>query len=132
MTSKNTQPKNVFSQWAWPFTLPGAFSPNPGWTFGNVTINTTNSSSPEAEQGIVSQISYGKQIGRVMEALVPIAKHFDPTGKDPAIKDFLELAQQVEKIKAEYTVSRVEALRQELAALRLSDRKAWDELFKQG
>jgi len=132
MTSKSTHANNIFSQWTWPFSAPGSFSPNPGWTFGNITVNAVNSKSPEAEQGIVSQVSYGRQIGRIMEALVPIAKRFDPSGKDPAIQDFLELAQQVEAIKAEFTVSRVDALRKELDALRLSDPQAWNELFERG
>ncbi len=39
----------------------------PDWSF--MTINENNSSAPGTEQKIVSQDSYGRQIGRMMDVL---------------------------------------------------------------
>jgi hypothetical protein len=72
---------NVFQQWpAWmmgPLGLLEQPTPNqpinPGWAFGNV-VNVTeqNSSAPGTERDIVASISYGKQLGRITDALAAL------------------------------------------------------------
>lgn len=71
--------------WDWPFWIKGSV-PNPldvfaapqnfvqpilpGWVLGSVTnITEQNSSAPDTEREIVSKYSYGRQLGRVMDAL---------------------------------------------------------------
>jgi hypothetical protein len=103
---------------------------NPGWTFGNVTINSANSSAPEVEQAVVSRYSYGKQIGRMADALQVLIKALPATKSDPAIKAFIELAADIDAAKSAAQSARLLRLQSELNALKKSDRKAWDRLVK--
>jgi hypothetical protein len=71
--------------WDWPSWMKGSV-PNPldvfaaprnlvqpilpGWVFGSVTnITEQNSSAPDTEREIIAAQSYGRQLGRVMDAL---------------------------------------------------------------
>jgi hypothetical protein len=135
------------AEFGWPWTLrwPSAgngspaiaFAPerlwqpiNPGWSFGNLIVNNTNSSAPDVEQAVVSRYSYGRQIGRMMEALEVLVKALPATKSDPGVKDFLALAAEVGKAKSAAKEARLERLRLELAALKKQDRKAWEQLVK--
>src|SRR5438128_301501 len=45
----------------------------PGWTFGNViTVTEKNSRSPQTEREIVAEHSYGRQLGRLTQALADL------------------------------------------------------------
>lgn len=131
----------------WPFTfswpMPGSanapqftFAPerlwqpvNPGWSFGNLIVNQQNSSAPEVEQALVSQISYGKQIGRLMEAVEALIKVAAIKPEDQkAIAEFGQLAAQVKDIKQAASHQRLARLREEINALRKQDEAAWQEL----
>ena len=140
-----TEPLSNDSVFGWPWTMrwpaggtPSvAFAPerlwqpiNPGWTFGNVIVNTTNSSAPQVEQEVVSQHSYGRQIGRLMDAVEALVKALPKTQSDEGVQDFLELAAQVKAIKAGTDEARLERLRNELEALKKADPAAWEQLFK--
>lgn len=60
----------------------------PGWTFAD-TVNVTeeNSASPETERQIVSRYSYGRQLGRVLDAVNGlIAERPDTAPEPPSIK----------------------------------------------
>jgi hypothetical protein len=132
--------------WPWTFRLPNApggiptvsFAPerlwqpvNPGWTFGNVTINSTNSSAPDVEQAVVSHYSYGKQIGRMMDALQVLVKALPVASKNaPAIKEFESLAADVNKTKSAAAKTQLDRLQSELEALKKTDRKAWERLVR--
>ena len=141
----NTDSNGAEFGWPWTLRWPSAgngspaitFAPerlwqpiNPGWSFGNVIVNNTNSSAPDVEQAVVSRYSYGRQIGRMMEALEVLVKASPATKNDPHIKDFLALAADVEKAKSAANEARLERLRLELAALKKQDRKAWEQLVK--
>ena len=39
------------------------------WTFGALVVNETNSSNPAAERAIVRKKSYGRQLGRISDAI---------------------------------------------------------------
>ena len=55
------------------------FSPI-GSQFGVININLGQSSAPEVEQDVLSDVgSYGKQLGRVGDALIVLLNHFHPT-----------------------------------------------------
>lgn len=131
----------------WPFTfswpMPGSanapqftFAPerlwqpvNPGWSFGNLIVNQQNSSAPEVEQALVSQVSYGKQIGRIMEAVEALMKVTPLKAEDQkAATDFAELAAQVKNIKEAARHQRLARLREEINALRKQDEAAWQAL----
>ncbi|WP_330835168.1 hypothetical protein [Piscinibacter sp.] len=118
----------------WPWPVPWApqwlQQPiNPGWTFGNVIqVTNANSSAPEVEKEVVSRHSYGRQIGRMMDAMVAIAEATPAAAKDPRVKDLLALAQKIERIKVEAKERRSTELLEELRGLKRTDPKAWADL----
>src|SRR5688572_24949554 len=91
----------------WPWRMAAAAAPqtltqpiNPGWSFGNVTITSSNSSSPDTEREIVSRHSYGRQIGRMMDAIeLLLDERGTKAVADPRADEFRELRKQVEAIK---------------------------------
>jgi hypothetical protein len=103
---------------------------NPGWTFGNlIQVNERNSSAPDTEQQIVGRHSYGRQIGRVMDAVDLLLEHADAATRDDArAQDFSALQRDVQAIKREQAAARLQRLRDELIALRRNHPDAWREL----
>ena len=81
---------------------------NSGWSFGNVTINDNNSSAPQTEQAILVQESYGRQIGKLLDAVDLLAQ------KQPgweAIKELdavHKLKVKIDEVKHELAVKRIE------------------------
>jgi hypothetical protein len=131
--------------WPWTFRWPAAsgdsranaFAPqqlwqpiNPGWSFGNVSITTLNSSAPEVEQAVVGRHSYGRQIGRMMDALQVLITASPAARQDPAVKAFLDLALEVKDAKDAARGAQLARLHAELAALKKSDSQAWERLAK--
>ncbi len=108
---------------------------NQGWTFGNVMITTQNSNAPDVEYAITSKVSYGRQIGRMMDAVDVLARLQKlPPGasKDDAkaIADFVELTKEVRKAKDEAQAQRLDRLKTDLEALRRQDPDGWKNLVK--
>jgi hypothetical protein len=121
--------------WPWPWS---AFAPqqlsqpiNTGWTFGNlVQVTNANSSAPDVERDVVSHHSYGRQIGRLMDAVVALSEDVPGASKDPRVKALREIATKVEKIKREAEKNRANELLSELRALKHADPKGWQALIK--
>jgi hypothetical protein len=70
-----------------------------GGQFGLVNINLGQSSEPAVEQDVLSDVaSYGKQLGRIGDALIVLLNHFHPreplsekeTAAIEALKEMLE------------------------------------------
>ncbi len=114
--------------WRLPFSQLGSFAPNQGWTFGNLVINTTNSRAPEVEQAIVGKLSYGRQLGRVIEAVEVLCASLKADHGDPRIKAFEALADEVRGIKQSMATDRLSQLKRELEHLRTQDPAAWKQL----
>jgi hypothetical protein len=120
-------------------TFPNFFSPwlppsvnerfNNGWTFGNLIVTAANSKAPDVERDVVSRCSYGRQLGRLMDAVVALAKHVEATA-DPHVEPLIALAREIDAIKARAQRRRCDELLEELKALKKNDRKAWNELIK--
>ena len=121
-------------------TFPSLFSPwlpapavderfNNGWTFGNLIVTTSNSKAPDVEREVVSQHSYGRQLGRLTDAVVAIAKHVGATA-DPHVEPLVKLAREIDAIKAKAERRRCDELLIELKALKKNNRKQWDELLR--
>jgi hypothetical protein len=72
---------------------------NPGWTFGNVVVNERNSSAPETELAILAEESYGRQIGKLLEAVYELIKE-KPGANNPAFQDITALRDKVERRRA--------------------------------
>jgi hypothetical protein len=102
---------------------------NPGWSFGNViTVNSVNSTAPDVEREVVSRHSYGRQIGRLMDAVAALAEALPKAADDPRIEAFRTLFAEVDAIKRQSAPQRLQRLRRELEYLKRTDEKAWAEL----
>jgi hypothetical protein len=89
----------------------------PGWSL--VSITEQNSSRPDTEREIVAHESYGRQIGRLIDAVSALVAA-RPAGApdDPAFIALEELRLRVEAIKCDVAERRIDTLRDDLAALR--------------
>ncbi len=104
---------------------------NQGWTFGNVMITQQNSNAPDIEHAIASRVSYGRQIGRVMDAVQALVMRLPTDAREAkAFVDFVELADDVRKVKAQAQVQRLERLQADLDDLKQRDPEAWKRLVK--
>ena len=92
----------------------------PGAVFGSVTnITEQNSSAPDTEREILSVQSYGRQLGRVMDALaVLIADSSKATQDVKAFEDFAMLRREIEDIKAKSAARRLDRIAADLATLK--------------
>jgi hypothetical protein len=92
----------------------------PGWTFGNlINVTEANSSSPETERNIVARESYGRQLGRVIDALeVLIRERPADAPQDPALDELASLGRRIREIKMQSRASRVERIEADLARLK--------------
>jgi hypothetical protein len=76
-----------------------------GSQVGLVNIELGNSSQPEVEEEVLSDVaSYGKQIGRVEDALIVLLDHFRPERpltdqEQRAIDDLRSLVSHVQQVK---------------------------------
>ena len=115
----------------WPFNWPG--TPQaltqpilPGWTFN---INSNNSTSPETEVDVVAKHSYGRQLGRICDALEALIGELDgKTPKDKRFSAFLSMKHQIDKVKEEAAAARIERLTHDLALLKSEDKAEFDRL----
>lgn len=126
-------PWSALSGWpAWPALAPQSNTQdiNSGWSFGNFTVNSFNSSAPDVERAVVSRHSYGRQIGRLMDAVAALADALPKTAGDERIVEFRALAQKVAAIKKEMAPERLARLKREVAELRATDEPGFEELKK--
>jgi hypothetical protein len=83
-----------------------------GSQVGLVNIELGQSSQPQVEEEILTDVaSYGKQIGRIEDALAVLLDHFNPSRsltaqEQQAIDDLRELVAQVQKVKQHHRGSR--------------------------
>ena len=87
----------------------------PGWTF----VNNFNSSAPQTEAQVVQRHSYGRQLGRLGEALAILIVERDPGAKDKRFEPFRKMQEEIEDIKAGDAVARVERLLADLDLLKV-------------
>lgn len=79
-----------------------------GSQVGLININLGQSSAPEVEQEILEDVgSYGRQLGRIGDALAVLMKHFhpaEPLGPDEekAIRALQAMLDQINDIKARH------------------------------
>jgi hypothetical protein len=98
---------------------------NPGWTLGPVVnITENNSSAPDTEREVLAHHSYGRQLGRIIDALsvvidaaVPDRAQLKPAQRD-CLADFGKMAGQIRRIKEGEALKRVERIARDLAFLK--------------
>ncbi len=76
-----------------------------GGQFGLININLGQSSEPKVEEDVLSDVAtYGKQLGRIGDALIVLLDHFHPraplTGEETAAIDALkEMLEKIAQVK---------------------------------
>jgi hypothetical protein len=91
----------------------------PGWTVAPVvTINGVNSSAPQTEVDVVQKHSYGRQLGRLADAVQALIEDRDEPLTDARITAFTAMKHEIDDIKLDAATVRVEQLRADLATLR--------------
>lgn len=88
----------------------------PGWT---LNVNAFNSSAPQTEAEVVSKHSYGRQLGRIGEALAILVDARDPKGTDERFDDFRSMNAEIAEIKAGNATARVNRLLADLDLLKV-------------
>ena len=76
-----------------------------GSQMGLININLGNSSNPDVEERVLTDVaSYGKQLGRIEDALMVLLTHFKPEreltkAEDKAIRDVKRMIDDIADIK---------------------------------
>jgi hypothetical protein len=87
----------------------------PGWTFN---INSHNSSAPQTEANVLARHSYGRQIGRLSDAVrTLIVEAFGEAPAQPAFADFLRMVDEIDEVKQETAKDRLEQIAADVALL---------------
>ena len=85
-------------------------------------LNEHNSKAPDTEHAILSEESYGRQIGKLLDAVHELIKDKPGSDSNPALRDITVLREKVERVKREAAVSRIDQLRRDLELLKASDK----------
>jgi hypothetical protein len=104
---------------------------NTGWTFGNLIISEQNSSAPDAERQIVSRDSYGRQIGKLLDALHTLIEAQGGARDVAAYQQIVKLWERVEQTKRKAAVRRIDQLQRDLQFLEATDKAAFNEKVKE-
>jgi hypothetical protein len=115
-------PAEWMRQWqaVWPGTAEHLVEPIlPGWTFN---INSNNSTAPDTEVDVVAKYSYGRQLGRISDALeFLIEERHGKTPKGKQFSDFLTMKHEIDKVKQDAAASRLERVANDLLLLKAKD-----------
>jgi hypothetical protein len=104
---------------------------NPGWTFGNISVTEQNSSAPDTERDIVATESYGRQLGRVIDAVAElIAEQPQSLQEKPALHKLIELRDEIEKIKTRAAARRLEHVTADLARLKRNHAQEYQDVME--
>ncbi|MDB5516570.1 MAG: hypothetical protein JWQ17_3328 [Tardiphaga sp.] len=130
MTS-TSNPSNVPGPWGWPLwpfgpsVASGEFNQpiNPGWTFGNlISVTEQNSSAPDTERNIVAAESYGRQLGRLVDAVAELIAELPQSAREkPALDKLVALHHRIEKIKSRSAARRLDHFAKDLVELKHAD-----------
>jgi hypothetical protein len=125
-------PTNPFGSF-FPFLSPWSSEPPslnqpilPGWNFGNIIVNGNNSSAPAAELAIVAKESYGRQIGKLLDAVATLIEQRRDVERPKAFTDIISLREKVDKIKAESAKRSLDQVARDLQTLRDDDPVAYE------
>lgn len=97
----------------------------PGWTFGNLVVNETNSSSPATESAIVAQDSYGRQLGKLLDAVFELIQLQGGAKDIKAFEELTVLRNRIEKIKLTTVADHLKLIEEDLARLKTHDKAAY-------
>jgi hypothetical protein len=90
----------------------------PGWTLAPVlNVNSANSTAPQTEAEIVQRHSYGRQLGRISDALEALIE-LSGAAEDKRLTEFIAMKQEIDALKLDASAARIEQLIKDLAALK--------------
>ena len=91
----------------------------PGWTWApELTINEGNSSAPTTEAEIVRHHSYGRQLGRMADAVQVLIDERGERPRAPALDEFSRMKAEIDQLKQDAAAARVAQMVADLEALR--------------
>jgi hypothetical protein len=94
-------------------------------------VNETNSTNPSAEREIVSKESYGRQLGRISDALDSLIGQLRTVDKtEKPIAEFLQLKKRIDTIKHESESARFEHVLADLRYLNEHDKPKFDDCLR--
>lgn len=103
----------------------------PGWTFSGVTINDSNSSDPAVERAIVREESYGRQLGRLMDAMEAIIAGLPDNKRDEKpLEALLALKRRIDRIKRGAESAAMEGVLRDLATLKSTNEDQFNECLR--
>ena len=98
----------------------------PGWT---LNVNSNNSTAPTTEADVVAKHSYGRQLGRVSDALeLLITERHGRMPNDKRFVDFLAMKHEIDTIKRDAAAARIEQMSSDLALLKTQKDKRYERL----
>ena len=113
--------------WFAPHTLTQAILP--GWTWApELTINQGNSSAPATEAEIVRHHSYGRQLGRLADAVQVLIDERGERPRPPALDAFSRMKQEIDQLKLDAAADRVGQIVADLGTLRAAGSPAYERL----
>lgn len=87
----------------------------PGWT---LNINSNNSSSPQTEAEVLARHSYGRQLGRMADALAVLVEAQPKALQQArAVRDFVQMKNEIDAIKTQGASQRIEQLAKDVERL---------------
>jgi hypothetical protein len=99
----------------------------PGWF--DINITEQNSSDPDAERTIVALQSYGRQIGRMMDAVALLVEHLPEHDRQAeAYRKFAEVRIEIKEIKEKIAARRLNRIAVDLAMLKKSKPEEYDSI----
>ena len=106
---------------------------NPGWTFGNlISVTEQNSSAPDTERNIVAVHSYGRQLGRLIDAVAVLIEDLpEAKQQSPAFKKLADLQEEIAKIKSRSAARRLDRFAADLEELRKTDMAEYQRVAKE-
>jgi len=89
-----------------------------GWT---LNINSNNSSSPQTEADVVARHSYGRQLGRISDALRELLRERAAKLPKGALSEFMSMCEEIDKVKAISAAKRLKQITADLTLLKTKD-----------
>src|SRR6266496_2320603 len=111
--------------WLAPQTLTQAILP--GWTWAPaLTINEGNSAAPGTEVEVTRRYSYGRQLGRMADALDVLIAERGERPERPELEAFTRMKDDIDRLKRDAAVARVRQVAADLELLRVSGSAEYD------
>ena len=79
-----------------------------GSQVGLINVNVGSSADPATEKAVISEVaSYGRQLGRIEDALIVLLRHFRPEralteDEDRAIRDLKRMVDDIADVKEQH------------------------------